>query len=74
MASKLPNSRLGVQVAVGAGNTQEGEARYTSWAKDASLPSEIATDLDRFDPHAVRVGLDVESTVPLEDLNVRIGH
>jgi hypothetical protein len=73
MASNLPNFRLGIQVADGSGNTAEGEARYTSWAKDANLSSEWAADLDRFDPDAVRVGLDVESTNPLGDLDFRVG-
>lgn len=73
MTSKLPNFRLGIQVADAAGTSAEGEARYTSWAKDASLASEWAADLDRFDPDAVRVGLEVETNHPLGDLDFRIG-
>jgi hypothetical protein len=73
MTSKLPNFRLGVQVADGAGMTSEGEARYTGWARETTLPSEWAFDLDRFDPDAVRLGLEVESTRALGDLDFRIG-
>jgi len=71
--SKLPNFRLGIQVADAAGTSAEGEARYTSWAKDANLSSEFATDLDRFDPDAVRIGLEAEANNPLGDLDFRIG-
>lgn len=73
MTSKLPNFRLGIQVADGAGLTGEGEARYTAWAKDAGISSEWATDLDRFDPDAVRVGLEVEAGNGLDDLDFRLG-
>jgi hypothetical protein len=73
VTSKVPNFRLGIQVADAAGTSAEGEARYTSWAKDANLSSEFAADLDRFDPDAVRVGLEVEVANPLGELDFRIG-
>jgi hypothetical protein len=73
VSNKLPNFRFGIQVADAAGTSSEGEARYTGWAREANLSSEWAADLDRFDPDAVRIGLDVESTRALGDLDFRVG-
>jgi hypothetical protein len=73
MATDFPNFRVGIQVADDAGKSAEGEARYTPWAKDNPGSSEWATDLDWFDPDAVRIGLEVEGTNPLGPIDFRVG-
>ena len=68
--SKLPTGHPGGRQR-GRSHGEQGPIHRVGQRRDRVL--RVATDLDRFDPDAVRVGLDVETDAPLGDLDFRIG-